>query len=90
MNQWCIKQHGQVHILLVFIQTPLIRVQSGLTRACLESPFPVEEVSQHVLRYVQKWIPTGKIGVLAGNSVHVDRLFLVEAMPELINWLHYR
>jgi len=50
----------------------------------------MEEVSQHVLQYVQKWVPTGKTGVLAGSSVHVDRLFLVEAMPELIDWLHYR
>jgi hypothetical protein len=28
--------------------------------------------------------------VLAGNSVHVDRTFLAEEMPEIVDWLHYR
>lgn len=68
----------------------LIVTQSGLTQACLESPFKMEEVSQRVLQYVKKWVPTQKIGVLAGSSVHVDKTFLAEAMPELVDWLHYR
>jgi oligoribonuclease len=50
----------------------------------------MEEVSQRVLQYVKKWVPTQKIGVLAGSSVHVDKTFLAEAMPELVDWLHYR
>jgi len=28
--------------------------------------------------------------VLCGNSIHVDRLFLVDQMPTLIAFLHYR
>jgi len=47
-------------------------------------------VSHEVLSYVKKWIPYPRIGVLAGNSIHADRSFLVEEMPELIEWLHYR
>lgn len=35
---------------------------------------------------------TNLIGVLpmAGNSVHYDRSFLAEHMPNLLNWWHYR
>jgi oligoribonuclease len=50
----------------------------------------MEEVSQRVLEYVKKRVPTSKIGILAGNSVHFDKTFLVEEVPELIDWLHYR
>ncbi|KAF5380556.1 hypothetical protein D9615_004707 [Tricholomella constricta] len=74
MGEWCTKQHGQ----------------SGLTQACLTSPHSLEEVSKSVLAYIKKWIPQQRTGVLAGNSVHADRSFLVEAMPEVIDWLHYR
>ena len=43
-----------------------------------------------MLSYIKKWIPDQRTGVLAGNSVHVDRAFLVEEMPEVTDWLHYR
>ena len=45
---------------------------------------------QKVLEYIKKWIPAQRIGVLAGNSVHVDRAFLAEEMPDVVDWLHYR
>jgi oligoribonuclease len=50
--------------------------QSGLTEACLKSPYTKEEVSQSVLDYIKKWIPKQRDGVLAGNSVHADRAFV--------------
>jgi len=74
MDEWCTNQHAS----------------TGLTEACLKSPHSKEFVSQAILSYVKKWIPHPRIGVLAGNSVHVDRSFLVEQMPELVDWLHYR
>lgn len=64
--------------------------QSGLTQACLKSPHTIEDVSKAVLAYIKKWIPKQRVGVLAGNSVHADRSFLVEEMPGVIDWLHYR
>lgn len=64
--------------------------QSGLTKGCLESPHSTEYVAKEVLAYIKKWIPTQRVGVLAGNSVHADRSFLVEEMPEVTDWLHYR
>jgi len=74
MDPWCIEQHGK----------------SGLTRACLESPHSKDDVSAAVLEYIKRWIPEKRTGVLAGSSVHADRSFLVEEMPEVVDWLHYR
>jgi oligoribonuclease (3'-5' exoribonuclease) len=64
--------------------------QSGLTQACLDSPHSQEEVSKTVLEYIKKWVPQRRVGILAGNSVHADRAFLVKHMPEITDWLHYR
>nr|GAT57829.1 predicted protein [Mycena chlorophos] len=74
MDEWCTKQHGH----------------SGLTQACLDSPYSHEEVTKRVLAYIKKWVPQRRVGVLAGNSVHADRGFLVKQMPEVVEWLHYR
>lgn len=74
MDSWCTNQHGK----------------SGLTQACLDSPNSREYVAGEVLKYIKKWIPKQRTGVLAGNSVHADRSFLVEEMPEVTDWLHYR
>lgn len=65
-------------------------LQTGLTAACLASPHTTESVSKEVLAYIQKWIPDRRVGILAGSSVHADRGFLVEEMPEVVDWLHYR
>ncbi|KAI9566646.1 ribonuclease H-like domain-containing protein [Boletus coccyginus] len=74
MEEWCIEQHGK----------------SGLTQACLESSHSKDDVSSAVLEYIKRWIPEKRAGVLAGNSVHADRSFLAEEMPEVVDWLHYR
>ncbi|KAF8547516.1 ribonuclease H-like protein [Imleria badia] len=74
MDQWCIEQHGK----------------TGLTQACLESPHSKDDVARAVIAYIKRWIPEKRTGVLAGNSVHADRSFLVEEMPEVVDWLHYR
>ena len=68
----------------------LSRYQSGLTQACLDSLHSHDEVSQAVLAYIKKWVPRRHVGILAGNSVHADRLFLAKYMPEVVEWLHYR
>lgn len=68
----------------------LIYRQSGLTKACLESKDTREYVTSEIFKYIKKWIPQPRNGVLAGSSVHADRAFLVEEMPEVIEHLHYR
>jgi oligoribonuclease len=47
-------------------------------------------VSKTVLDYIKKWVPESNVGVLAGSSVHADRMFLAAAMPDVVNYLHYR
>ncbi|KAI5123818.1 hypothetical protein M0805_009110 [Coniferiporia weirii] len=74
MDEWCTRQHGL----------------TGLTQACLDSPHSLSSVEEAVLKYVEQHIPKGRIGVLAGNSVHVDKTFLVDQMPSLLKHLHYR
>ncbi|KAJ7594972.1 ribonuclease H-like protein [Mycena floridula] len=74
MDEWCTKQHGN----------------SGLTQACLQSPYTTSFVADRVLEYIKKWIPRQRVGMLAGNSIHADRTFLVEEMPQVVDWLHYR
>lgn len=90
MDEWCIKQHGRVSCSPSALTIFHDMVKSGLTQACLDSPHTLEDVSKAVLQYVKQGIPKQKLGVLAGNSVHCDRLFLMDAMPELLDWLHYR
>lgn len=64
--------------------------QSGLTQACLSSEFSHEHVYRAVLAYIKQWIPRQRVGMLAGSSIHADRAFLAEAMPDIVDWLHYR
>jgi oligoribonuclease len=75
---------------LVVTAALLTRLQSGLTKACIESPNDIATVKDEVLAYIKKWIPNQRTAVLAGNSVHADRAFLLNEMPDVLNWLHYR
>jgi len=95
MDEWCTKQHASVCFIFAQLSISsrswyIIGRQTGLTQNCLISPYTKSVVSRAILSYVKKWIPYPRIGVLAGNSVHADRSFLLEEMPELIDWLHYR
>ncbi|KAH7105781.1 ribonuclease H-like protein [Auriculariales sp. MPI-PUGE-AT-0066] len=76
MNQWCVDQHGK----------------SGLTAACIAEPreHDVAWVEQRVLEYVKRWVPSRGVGVLAGNTVHFDKVFLSIGMKNLVEHLHYR
>ena len=49
----------------------------------------VEEAQDVMVQFVREYIPKGKCP-LAGNSVHVDRLFLVKYMKPFVDHLHYR
>lgn len=55
----------------------------------LKSTISTAEAQTIVLDFVQQHIPA-KQGILAGNSVHMDKFFLMKEMPELIDYLHYR
>lgn len=75
MGEWCTRVHGQ----------------SGLTAAVLLSTTSPEQAAHQLLSYVKKFVPKPKTALLAGNSVHADKLFLrEEPYREFHDYLHYR
>ena len=62
---------------------------SGLTVAARQSNLEAGTAEQQVLEFVREHTEPG-VAPLAGNSVHVDRAFLAQQMPELEAHLHYR
>lgn len=74
MDDWCTKHHRE----------------SGLTKRVLESSISMDQAESQILDFLKLHIPEPKVGVLAGNSVHVDRQFLCKDMPRIVNHLHYR
>lgn len=75
MGEWCTQHHGD----------------SGLTQACLVSTTTSEEAAKGLLQYIQKYVPKPRTALLAGNSVHADKSFLIKApYDSVIEHLHYR
>ena len=66
-----------------------MHTQSGLL-PLLENGEDVAVVEAEVLAYVQSHVPEARKVPLAGNTVHMDRAFLVKQMPALEAHLHYR
>lgn len=62
---------------------------SGLWQS-LSQGVPLEQVQKDLIKIVESfWDPQQRV-ILAGSSVHHDRLFLLRHMPELAQRLHYR
>lgn len=75
MNEWCINQHGK----------------SGLTEKILQNPHQtLSKVQQELFDYIKRYIPEERKGVLAGNSIHMDKFFMYREFSDIINHLHYR
>jgi oligoribonuclease len=75
MSDWCIQTHGR----------------SGLTQECLSSSTSAEEASSQLLSYIKHYIPEPRRALLAGNSIHADRGFLlVPPWDRILEHLHYR
>jgi len=75
MDEWCTRVHGQ----------------SGLTAEVISSTVTPEEAARGMLEYVQRFVPTKRVALLAGNSVHADRAFLRKApYKQVLDHLHYR
>ncbi|KXX81674.1 Oligoribonuclease, mitochondrial [Madurella mycetomatis] len=75
MDEWCTRAHGE----------------SGLTEAVINSTVTPEQAAEGLLAYIQKYIPTRGVALLAGNSVHADRAFLrKEPYKKVLDHLHYR
>jgi oligoribonuclease len=75
MSEWCIKTHGN----------------SGLTQECLASSTTATVASAQLLSYIKHYIPEPRRALLAGNSIHADRAFLmVPPWNIILEHLHYR
>ena len=74
MNEWSKEQHGK----------------SGLTQRVRDSELSMREAEEKVLEFVRQRVPDAGVALLAGNSVHCDRMFLLKYMPELAAHLSYR
>ncbi|KIW65829.1 hypothetical protein PV04_08050 [Phialophora macrospora] len=75
MSEWCIKTHGD----------------SGLTQECLASSTTATVAAAQLLSYVKHYIPEPRRALLAGNSIHADRAFLmVPPWNIILEHLHYR
>ncbi|CCE85287.1 Piso0_004872 [Millerozyma farinosa CBS 7064] len=74
MNQWCVNQHGK----------------SGLTAKILDNPSStLQIVETNLLEYIKKYVEPNK-AVLAGNSVYMDKIFMMREFPKVVDYLHYR
>ena len=77
MGEWCREHHGA----------------SGLTAACLNpaKSKPVDQVAVELLEYIQKYAPDRRRALLAGNTVHADRAFLIRPpFKPVVDHLHHR
>ncbi|KAG7664044.1 rex2 [[Candida] subhashii] len=75
MNEWCISTHAA----------------SGLTQRILDHPEQtLEKVQGELLEYIKKYIPKKNVGIMAGNSIHMDKFFMMKEFPRVIEHLHYR
>ena len=62
---------------------------SGLTAAVLASSITLAQAEQQVLAFFTKYAVPGTMP-LCGNSIWQDKIFLINYMPNLINFFHYR
>lgn len=75
MGEWCVTHHGEL----------------GLTAKVLANPQnTLSKVQKELLEYIQSYIPEPSEGIMAGNSIHMDKFFMMREFPDVIDHLHYR
>ena len=63
--------------------------ESGLLEAVRKSTTTVAEAERQTLEFISKYCKP-KSSPLCGNTIYQDRRFLIEYMPTLEGYLHYR
>lgn len=63
--------------------------KTGLTDAVRQSTISLQQAQEETLAFIKQHCPI-HTGVLAGNSVWQDRVFLDKYMPSITHYLHYR
>ena len=62
---------------------------SGLIQRVLNSKISDQEAEKRTLQFISEYVKEGE-APLCGNSIHQDRRFLWQYMPELTKYLSYR
>ncbi|WEJ61981.1 oligoribonuclease [Thiomicrorhabdus lithotrophica] len=62
---------------------------SGLTQRVQESQVSMQEAERMTIEFLKDYVPAGK-SPMCGNSICQDRRFMVEQMPLLEQFFHYR
>lgn len=63
--------------------------ESGLVDRVRQSEINEAQAATETIAFLEQWVPKGK-SPICGNSIGQDRRFLVEDMPELEAYFHYR
>lgn len=63
--------------------------KSGLTDRVKASEVTIEEAEAKTIEFLSQYVPKGK-SPMCGNSICQDRRFMVEEMPLLEEFFHYR
>lgn len=75
MGEWCKTHHAK----------------SGLTSACLQSDTTAEQAADALFSYILRFVQERRRALLAGNTVHADKRFLVKSpYDKVIKHLHHR
>lgn len=63
--------------------------RSGLISRVQKSPYDEAQAEAETLKFLRQYVPKG-VSPLCGNSICMDRRFLVQYMPMLESYFHYR
>lgn len=63
--------------------------KSGLTERVKSSEITMQQAEQATIEFLREYVPAGK-SPMCGNSICQDRRFMVEQMPLLEKYFHYR
>lgn len=74
MDEWCTTHHGA----------------SGLTERVNASKMNEKEAEKLLIELIDAHFKKGERVLLAGNSIHMDRRFIIKHWPALDEKLHYR
>ncbi len=74
MDRWCQKQHSK----------------SGLWKKALDSVISTEEAEKTLIKFAKQFFNKKDKAIIAGNSIWQDRRFIINHMPRLEEYLHYR
>jgi oligoribonuclease len=64
--------------------------RSGLLEQIRTSTITVEQAGEATLEFIRQHVPKAQSAPLCGNSIGMDRRFLVRHLPQLDAHLHYR